>query len=321
MPDLTVVLSTLGNYDVLRRVLDGYSAQDAPAGSFEVAVVVDRADPEPGAVDAAIGERPYPVRRLTGHIPGLSANRNTGWRAAAGRLVLFTDNDTIPVPRLVSEHLRGHRAHPEDNVGVLGHVRWAPELRVTPFMLWLDRGIQFDYLGIVGTDPGPGRFYGANSSLKRALLERVGGFEEGRLPYGFEDVEWAYRAARDHDFRLVYAREAIVDHLRPMTLEFWKRRARRLGASERRLVEMHAELEPRMRWMFERALAQPRSRGRWARLYPYVSQKLPWLGPRVHVSTDLYFKQSLAPEFLAGWESAGGGRDDSVCPDVSEHDL
>jgi len=42
--DLSVVISTLGNYDVLRRVLDGYSRQDAPAGSFEVLVVVDHAD-------------------------------------------------------------------------------------------------------------------------------------------------------------------------------------------------------------------------------------------------------------------------------------
>lgn len=321
MPDLTVVLSTLGNYDVLRRVLDGYSIQDAPPGSFEVAVVVDRADSDPEAVDAAIGERPYPVRRLTGHIPGLSANRNTGWRAAAGQLVLFTDNDTIPVPRLVSEHLRVHRAHPEENVGVLGHVRWAPELRVTPFMRWLDRGIQFDYPGIVGTDAGPGRFYGANSSLKRALLERVGGFEEERLPYGFEDVEWSYRAARGHGFRLLYAREAIVDHLRPMTLEFWKRRARRLGAAERRLVELHPELQPRMKAMFERAAAQPHARGRGAALYPYVSSRLPWLGPRVHTSTDLFFKQALAPEFLAGWDSAGAGESGPVRPDTGEHGL
>jgi len=317
-PSLSVVLSTRGNYDVLRRVLDGYSAQDASADAFEMLVAMDSADPDPAAVDAAIGERPYPVRRLSGRIPGLSANRNAGWRAARADLVLFTDNDTIPVPALVSEHLRWHAANPSDHVGVLGHVRWAPELRVTPFMRWLDRGIQFDYGRIEGTEAGPGRFYGANASLKRSFLARVGDFDEERLPYGFEDVEWAYRATK-HGFELLYAREAIVDHLRPMTIEFWRKRARRLGAAERRMVEMHPEMEARMRSMFERAAAQPPARGRGARLYPYVPRTLPWLGPRVYESTDLFFKQALAPEFLAGWEEAGNEPDGVVAPNVSEH--
>ena len=209
-PAVSVVLPTLGSYDELRRVLDGYAAQDAPAGSFELLVVVDSADPDPDQVDAAIGTRPYPIQRLTGRIPGASSNRNAGWRAARGDLVLFTDNDTIPVPRLVSEHLRWHAANPEPHVGVLGHVRWAPELRVTPFMLWLDRGIHFDFHRIEGSDAGPGRFYTANASVKRSLLERVGGFDEERLPYLFEDIESAYRATREHGFQLLYARDAVA---------------------------------------------------------------------------------------------------------------
>src|SRR4051812_21057920 len=144
-PQLSVVLSTLGMHDALRRVLDGYSDQDAPHGSFELVVVMDRAEADPDAVAAAIGERSYPVRRITGPSPGLSANRNAGWRAANAPLVLFTDNDTIPVRRLVSEHLDWHARNLEEEVAILGHVRWARELKVTTFMRWLDHGIQFDY--------------------------------------------------------------------------------------------------------------------------------------------------------------------------------
>src|SRR3954453_16915327 len=115
-PQLSVVLSTLGNYPVLERVLDGYDRQDAPPGSFEMLVVADLKEPEPERVDAVIGERSYPVRRLTGHVGGLSANRNTGWQNAQSPVVLFTDNDTIPVRRLVSRHLEAHRRHPEEEV-------------------------------------------------------------------------------------------------------------------------------------------------------------------------------------------------------------
>ena len=95
-----------GNYDGLKRVLDGYETQNAPASSYELLVVADRAEPDLESVDRAIGERPYPVQRLIGSIPGLSANRNTGWRAARAPVVLFTDNDTVPVRSLVSARAR-----------------------------------------------------------------------------------------------------------------------------------------------------------------------------------------------------------------------
>src|SRR5205085_315420 len=84
---------------LLERVLDGYSEQDAPPGSFEVVVVADAAEPDLDTVDRLVADRPYPARRISGPTPGLSANRNAGWREAAAPVVMFTDNDTIPVER------------------------------------------------------------------------------------------------------------------------------------------------------------------------------------------------------------------------------
>jgi GT2 family glycosyltransferase len=305
--ELSVVISTLGNYPTLRRVLDGYSAQDAPPGSFEVIVVADAADPDPAAVDAAIGERAYPVRRLTGPRPGLSANRNAGWRAASAPLVLFTDNDTVPVTRVVAEHLAWHRRHPAVEVAVVGHVRWAPELELTPFMRWLDEGIQFDFGSIEGDEAGWAHLYGANSSVKRSFLERVGGFDEENLPYLYDDLDWAYRASA-HGLRVLYAREAVMDHVRPgMTLEFWKQKVRRTAATERRFTELHPELEPFFHGLFSRAAAHGPVRGRGASLARFVPRRVPWLGPRVWRSASLYYRQALAPHFLEAWEEAGSG--------------
>ena len=72
-PSLSIVLSTLGNHAVLQKVLDGYDRQTAEPGSFELLVVADRKEPDLAAVDGAIGERAYPVCRLVGSVPGLSA--------------------------------------------------------------------------------------------------------------------------------------------------------------------------------------------------------------------------------------------------------
>jgi GT2 family glycosyltransferase len=316
-PELSVVISTLGNYETLRRVLDGYSRQDAAPGSFEVVVVTDAADPQPEAVEGAIGERAFPVRRITGPAPGLSANRNAGSRAAAAPLVMFTDNDTIPVWRLVSEHLDWHRRYPGDEVGVLGRVRWARELRVSTFMRWLDMGLQFDAASIEGIEAGWGRFYGANSSLKRSFLELVGDFDQEHFPYGYEDTDWAYRASK-HGFRLVYNDRAVVDHVRPMTLEFWKKRARRVAAAERQFSRLHPELPPWWHGKFTEAAAMPRARGRGIRLAPFVPRRVPWFGPRVWASVDIAYKQALAPYFLAAWDEAGAGGDGPAQPDLSE---
>jgi GT2 family glycosyltransferase len=302
-PQLSVVIPTLGNYAVLKRVLDGFEAQDTSPQSFELIVVADAADPKPEAVDAAIGSRPYRARRFAGAIPGASANRNAGLQAARAPLVLLVDNDTIPTARLVSEHLAWHRDNPATEAGVLGHVRWAPELKVTPFMRWLEHGIQFDYPNIEGLEAGWGRFYTANASVKRGLFERVGGFDALRLPYGYEDLDWALRANRE-GFRLLYNRDAVVDHLHPMTLDFWRKRVRRTAVSERRFVALHPEVQPWFRNMFTDAVAQPRSRGRGVPLLGKVPRGVPGLGTAVWTSADLYFRQQLAPHFLHAWEQA-----------------
>ena len=289
---------------MLARVLDAYERQTAAPGTFEILVVLDVMDPDPEAADAAIGTRPYPVRRLTGRIPGLSANRNTGWRAAESPVVLFTDNDTIPVPEFVEEHLGVHRRHPEEEVAVSGHVRWSPELKLTPFMRWLDEGIQFDYGKIEGSEASWAHLYGANGSMKRALVERVGGYDEERLPYLYEDLDFAYRA-REHGLRVIYNPRALVDHYRPgMTLQFWKEKAHRLAASERAFVSIHPEMEPWFFNMFSAAARRPPVRGRGAKLAPYVPEWVPWLGPRVWEAARKFYLQEVAVPFLEAWEES-----------------
>lgn len=296
---ISVVINVLGRHDVLARVLDGLARQ-RDAAAFEVLVAPDAAEPDPDGIVSAVAGR---GRIVHAQRPGASAARNAGWRAASTPLVLFLGADILPAPRLVAEHLAWHARHPDDSVAVLGDVRWARGLRVTPFMRWLDRGWQFDYRGIAGVDAGWGRFYTANVSVKRVLLERVGGFDEEAFPFHYEDLDIARRMA-DHGLRLLYNRAARGEHWHPRTLEDWRARTADVAPAERRFVARWPDVPPFYRDTFARALAQPPARGRGVALARFVPRWLPVIGPRVDRSFDMYFRQAIAPAYLAAWDAA-----------------
>jgi GT2 family glycosyltransferase len=315
-PALSIVIPTVDRHEILSRTLDRLRRQEADPDSFEVIVVVDAKDRAPAEV-ADIAATALPGARVSvAERPGASAARNVGWRAAEGGLVLFIDDDVLAAPALVSEHLRSHRRHPETEVGILGRVSWANELRVTPFMRWLDGGVQFDYERIDGTEAGWGRFYTANVSVKRGLLDQVGGFDEDRLPFGYEDLDIAYRMSQ-RGFRLLYDARAAAEHLHPMDVELWRRRMRRVAFAEREFVRLHPEIEPYFHRMLSQAASVPQARGRGIVLARWVPRWIPWLGPRVWTSVDLAYKQALAPDFLEAWDEAGRGAE-MPQPDLSE---
>lgn len=300
---LSVVIPTFRRPELLGRVLDRLQAQrGVKPGSFEVIVVRDIADDDAAAVERAIGDRPFPVQLLTGPSPGVAATRDTGWRQAEAPLVLFIGDDMLPQAGLVAEHLGWQERHPEPEVAVLGHVRWSPELRLTPFMRWLDHGMQFDYPAIEGTEAGWGRFYAANCSLKRELLERSGGFDHD-FRFGYEELELARRM---HDFglRVLYNRAAVVEHMHPTTLDSWRERMRTVAAAELQMVRKHPDVEPYFHEMFSEVAKRPPPRGRGARLAGVVPRWVPWLGPRVWASADAHWRSELAHAFLPAWKEA-----------------
>jgi GT2 family glycosyltransferase len=315
-PRITVVVPTLGNHSVLRRVLDGYERQIASTENFELLVVADSAEPDPEAVRELVRGRPYPARLLQAALPGASANRNTGWRSARAPIVAFTDNDTIPTPRFVSEHLAWHERFPASEVVVLGLVRWAPGVKVTPFMKWLEHGVQFDYASIPGTEAGWAHVYSSNCSIKRSFLERVGGYDEQRLPYGYEDLDWGYRA-REHGLRVVFNRHAVVDHWRTMTVQDWQARAPRLALTEWTFCRLHPDVPPWFQRKFADAAARPSVGRRAATLVRFVPRRTPWIGRLAWERADVHWRQQIAPYFLETWAAAAAGEPPALQPAVS----
>jgi hypothetical protein len=275
---MSVVIPTSGRGPVERVV--------ARLAGVEVIVVADAAAPD------------VPAATLRAGRPGASAARNAGWRAATGDVVLFLGDDILAGPGLVDAHLARHRLHPASEVAVLGRVEWARELRVTPFMRWLERGIQFDFGGIDGEEAGWGRFYTSNASVKRSALEACGGFDEEAFPFHYEDLDLARRAA----LRVLWAPEAVAEHAHPQTLDSQRARMEGIAAAERRFVERYPDVRAHFREALLPALAVAPGHGWGARLAGVVPERVPVLGPAVWRRADLWWRQQLGAAFSSGWE-------------------
>jgi GT2 family glycosyltransferase len=303
MARLSVVVSTFQREALLRRVLDRLESQTCGPDAFTVIVAVDHAQADLAEVHRAAAGRPYVTRVVQAkERNGVSATRNAGWRVADTPVVLFVGDDMLPRAELVERHLNAHLAHPEIEAGLQGHVVWSPELKLTPFMVWLERGIQFDFGTIRGTEADWWHLYACNASLKVAALERVGGYDEA-FEFGYEELDLAARL-HEQGFRLIYDPDAVVEHLHPTTIEAYKKRMEVVAVAERQFVAKHPVYPAYFHNRFERAAARPPARSRGARLMKVVPRNLPVLGRRVHFAADCWFDQQLAPPFLKAWDEA-----------------
>ena len=257
---LSVVIPTLGRSAalpaVLRRLRD-----------VEVLLVVDAAGTAP-AVSA-------PVRVLRAERPGASAARNLGIEHATQPVVLFLGDDIVPCREMLTAHRQFHDARPEPTAALLGRVffRWR-----TPFMRWLERGIQSDYRSIDGDQAGWGHFYTSNVSVKRDFLQQAGGFDED-LPFLYEDLDLGRRLA-DRGMDLRYDPKAAAVHRHRTGVRDWERRMEQIGAAERAFTDKHPDVKPYFRDRLQRAAA---GRGR---------------DPEARYGRRLY------PAFMRGWDGA-----------------
>src|SRR5438045_9404472 len=113
---------------------------------------------------------------------------------------------------------------------------------------------------------------GASWWIKRSFLARVGGYDEERLPYLYDDIDWGYRA-REHGLRVMFNRRAIVDHYRPMTIQHWQARAPRLAVSEWRFCQLHPEVPPWFQPKFAAAMSVPTGGRRSAAITRFVPHR------------------------------------------------
>jgi GT2 family glycosyltransferase len=224
LPDLSVVIINWRMRHQLERCLSSMFEKDFSC-RYEI-VVVNKPSGD-GTEELAAGT---PQVRLVQHDRfGIAEMRNVGIRASRGRYVLMLDSDTEVRGDAFGEMVRFMDEHPE--VGGAGgktlkpdgsleysckrfYTVWTIMVRRTPISRWFpnnrwnrrhlmmdedhDRVLSIDWMA------------GACFLMRRKTIEEVGVFDE-KYYFGFEDVDWCFRAKR-RGWKMCYIPSAQIVH-------------------------------------------------------------------------------------------------------------
>ncbi|HVM67479.1 MAG TPA: glycosyltransferase, partial [Acidimicrobiales bacterium] len=239
-PDVTVVVCSFNGAATLGACIDALDGQTM-RDRAQVLVVDD------GSRDgtAAVAARRDVELVVHGVNRGLAAARNTGWRRARAPIVAFTDDDCVPRERWLEELVSGYGRHEVVAVGGparaaradhLLHRYLAANNPLAPLELDLavSASVPYRLWRYLARSPRDGEravyaLAGANLSVRREVLERVGGFDE-RMRFAGEDEDLCRRVRLQYpDGVLLYRPSAVVDHEFASSLADTLRRARAYG--------------------------------------------------------------------------------------------
>jgi glycosyltransferase involved in cell wall biosynthesis len=197
----TIQLCTYNRAQLLGRVLDACFEQTVPSDAYEVVLVNDGSTDTTADVIAAAERRAtcaFAVIHQTN--AGLARGRNAGIARARGERIIFIDDDVLPVPSFVAEHLRSHER--TRHAIVRGAVINTESFERLPAPFWTVANYSGNY------------FWTSNVSLPLETLRRVGGFTESFREYGWEDIELGLRL-RFAGVPSYFNRLALAFHYKP----------------------------------------------------------------------------------------------------------
>jgi len=175
---------------------------------------------------------------------GLSAARNSGLRQSAGSVLFFLDADMIAEPAFVRSHLEYYESDPEI-CGIVNEFvpgKDVPDNKFTRYLYHEKRGAS--QAGEGGGVP-PHHFLFSGTSIRRAIYETAGGFDERISNYGGEDTEYAYRLSRQIECNFIYSEKTVLHHNHYRTLENTCSLLYQYGKETLpHLVETYPELKP-----------------------------------------------------------------------------
>ncbi len=198
----TIQLCTYNRAALLERVLDACFEQTAGSGDYEVVLVDDGSTD--GRTEHVIAQAraraTCAFTALTQPNSGLAAGRNRGIAHARGERIIFIDDDVLPLPNFVEQHLRSHAAAPL--AIVRGGAINVEDIDDLPPPIWSIKNYSGNY------------FWTTNVSVPLKTIRAAGGFNEAFAEYGWEDIDVGLRL-RFAGVKAVFNKNALVFHYKP----------------------------------------------------------------------------------------------------------
>jgi glycosyltransferase involved in cell wall biosynthesis len=200
----TIQLCTYNRAHLLGRVLDACFEQTVPDDFYEVVLVNDGSrDATPAVIEAARTRANCRFIVVDQANAGLARARNAGIARASGERIIFIDDDVLPTPVFVEEHLRSHVRHPARVVR--GAAIETASFDRLPTPTWTLANYSGNW------------FWTTNVSAPLAAIRAAGGFTESFAEYGWEDIELGLRL-RAAGVRGTFNRFAVAFHYKPPLL-------------------------------------------------------------------------------------------------------
>jgi glycosyltransferase involved in cell wall biosynthesis len=225
----TIQCCTYNRAPVLERVLDACFEQTVPDDAYEIVLVDDGStDQTPEVIERARSRATCAFTVIRQSNRGLAGARNAGIARAAGEQLILIDDDVLPLPNFVEEHLRSHGSHPQ--AIVRGGAIEVSNLDDLPPPIWSIKNYSGNY------------FWTTNVSVPLATIRAVGGFDESFSEYGWEDIDVGLRL-RFRGVKAIFNPKALVYHFKPPPraagVEKMVAQARAQARTAVRLVRLH----------------------------------------------------------------------------------
>lgn len=177
---VSVIIPTFNRRESVLRAVRSVFEQDFPGSEYEVIAVVDGGrDDTAQALRRMDSDRR--LRIVEQENRGLPGARNSGARVANGELLVFLDDDMICTPGWLSAHVAAHESGAEGEIVGLGAIYIADDhpQNLAAEMFRIGQGSHFLSHRERPDDPWPANAWSfGNTSIKRLVLEALGGFDE-----------------------------------------------------------------------------------------------------------------------------------------------
>jgi len=257
---LSIIIPTYNRLQRLKQVIAAMECQEYALDNVEVLIISDGST---DGTDAYLSNLKSSLKLvfISQANAGPAAARNNGIRRASGEYVLFIDDDVVPSPHLIAEHMRLHESRP--NLIVLGPMLNPNDFDMSPWVAWEQTMLEKQYHSMQSGKwiPTARQFYTGNTSLARRHLNEVGGFDE-RFRRA-EDVELAYRL-NSLGIEYAFNPQAIGYHYAERSLRSWMETPYAYGRND--VIFMRE----RERWLLKAIRTEFRYRNRLTRILVWL---------------------------------------------------